>query len=110
MPTARAKRSPPDSPPGLTPRADAGQVLAAVEDWLGTLELDELGSARAALARTLAMKLDQVLHVDSGQAAMAVPGISKELREVLDAIEEASDDSTEFVGNLFTAVGDSAQS
>jgi hypothetical protein len=55
----------------------------------------------------LAAKLDQVLHVDAAQAAMAVPGISKELREVLDAIQEASDDAEEFVTGLFSGVHDS---
>ncbi len=87
-----------------------GQVLGALEKLLGTLELDELGETRAALARTLAEKLDQVRKSDVAQAAMAVPGISKELREVLDAIQEASDDSQEFVKSLFGAVGDSAES
>lgn len=89
--------------------ADVLSVRAAVDDWLKTLELDELGAARASLARTLATKLDQTLKADSGQAAMAVPGISKELREVLDAIQEASDDSQEFVSDLFAPVGDSAK-
>lgn len=77
-------------------------VLQAVEGLLGTIELDELGAARAALARALAEKVDQVLVSEGGQAAQALPAISKELREVLDAIREASDDSAEYVSGLFT--------
>lgn len=84
-------------------------VLEAVEKLLATIELDELGEARAALARTLASKLDQVLHAASASAAIAAPAISKELREVFDAIQEASDDSAEYVTGLFAPVGNSAE-
>lgn len=85
-------------------------VKEAVEGLLGTIDLDKLGEARASLARALAEKMDQVLVSDSGQAAQALPAISKELREVIDAIQEASDDSAEFVSGLFAKVGDSAES
>lgn len=72
------------------------------------MELDELGEVRAEQARTLATQLDRLKGNDAGAAAMAVPGTSKELREVLDALQEASDDAAEYVDGLFAAVGDSA--
>src|ERR1700730_6111050 len=85
-------------------------VLAVLERWLTSQELDQLGDVRAAQGRALAAKLDQVRRADASAAEMAAPGISKELREVLDAIQEASDDSAEFVTGLFAEVGDSAKS
>ena len=85
-------------------------VLQSVNALLATIELDELGEARASLARVLAEKMDQLLVADGGQVAQALPAISKELREVIDAIQEASDDSAEFVTGLFSKVGDSAKS
>lgn len=94
------------------PRDDApkGRVADALEKLLGTLDLDELGDTRAALARSLALKVDQVLYHDSPEAAKAMAGISKELREVLEAIQEASDDSADYVDGLFAPVGNSAKS
>lgn len=84
-------------------------VLAAVESLLSEWELDAMGNARAALARLLAAKLDQVRSSEVAQAALAVPGISRELREVLDAIQEQADDNAEFVAGLFAPVGDSTK-
>lgn len=86
-----------------------GRVSAALEALLATLDLDELGETRAALARTLATKIDAVLYDGHATAAMALPGISKELREVLEAIQEATDDSADYVGGLFAPVGNSAK-
>lgn len=98
--------------PARTPRRQPKKVSVsvAVERMLADLELDNVGEARAALVRALAGKLDQVRASDAAQAALAVPGISRELRELLDAIREATDDTQEFVSGLFTAVGDSAKS
>lgn len=85
----------------------AGSVLTALEKLLDSLDLDEFDEARAAVARTLAIKLDQAsVSADS----LAVPGTAKELREIIDVFQEASDDAQEFVANLFAPVGDSAQS
>jgi ABC-type polar amino acid transport system ATPase subunit len=85
-------------------------VASAVEKWLASMDLDQLGEARAALARTLATKLDQLLVDDVSASALAVPGTSRELREILDALQEASDDAQEFVGGLFSEVEHSAKS
>lgn len=78
-------------------------VLAALEAYLSPLELDALGETQAALARSLAIKLTQALRLDSAQAAMALPGLARELREVLDQIQGASDDNQDFVSGLFAA-------
>lgn len=77
-------------------------MLAAVDRWLKTLELDDDVSTRAAIARALATKLDESVAADSGPAAMAAAGIAKELRDVLDAIREATDtEASDFIADLF---------
>lgn len=83
-------------------------VLSAIGRLLDSTDLDDLGEVRATLARALARKLDEAVADSHATSAMAVPGISKELREVLEAIQEASDDAAEYVGGLFSSVGDSA--
>lgn len=89
-------RTPPPSP-----------VFEKVTALLATVELDDLGSARAAIALTLAMKLDEASRSDSGAIAMAIAGISKELRAVLDTILEGTAEDDEFVASLYSEVGDS---
>jgi hypothetical protein len=76
-------------------------VLAALDAFLATLELDEAGATSAAIARTLAEKLDQARRDRTGAVAMAVAGLAKELRSVLEAIVEATADPDEFVAGLF---------
>ena len=89
--------------------ANAQDVAGAVAWFVGSLgELDELGGLRAALAAALAGKLDQLRGADTAQAALAVPGISRELRELLGEIQGASDDTQEFVAGLFASVEGSA--
>lgn len=96
-----AAKAPPKAAPkrkmSRKPRQPAG-VLSALEHLLRSIELDDFGQARAAIARTLAEKFDKAPE----------PGIAKELRELIDAFQEASDDSHEFVSDLFAPVGDSA--
>lgn len=79
---------------------------AALAVLLGTLELDDAGEMRAAIARALASKLDDSVLDKSGPTAMATAGIAKELREVVDAILEATGDDGAFVADLFAEVGD----
>lgn len=79
------------------------QVAAAVDAFLATLDLDEAGKASAAIARTLAVKLDQARTDTTGAIAMATAGLAKELRSVLDAIIDASSDAGDFVAGLFGA-------
>lgn len=81
------------------------QVLAAVDAYLATLNLDEVGKARAAIARTLATKLDQARADTTGAVAMATSSLARELRETLEAIVEASIDNDEFVAGLFGGDG-----
>ena len=87
-----------------TSRPAAG-VAMAVEKLLTTVDLDEAGEAKAAIARALATKLDQATASDAGPVAMSMAGIAKELREVVDAILEASDDDGAFVADLFQRPG-----
>lgn len=90
------------------PRAPVDRsVSAALERLLKSVELDEAGDAKAAIARALATKLDQSAGSDSGPVAMATAGIARELREVIDAILEANEDDEGFVPDLFSEVGNS---
>ena len=82
-------------------------VSEAVDGWLATVELDELGDTRASIARALAQKLDEAGHQDSGSIAMAMSGIAKELRATIDAIRDDSGGVDLFLADLFGQVGDS---
>lgn len=85
------------------PPRSSSRVSPAVDSWLGTVELDEAGKVRAALARSLAAALDEAAGADSGAMAMATAGIAKELRAVVDAILEDTEDDGDFVADLFAA-------
>ncbi len=76
-------------------------VKATLDVLLKTLDLDEAGKTKAAIAGALAAKLDEAALSDSGAVAMATAGIAKELREVVDAILEATASDGEFVADLF---------
>jgi hypothetical protein len=75
---------------------------AQLEVWLARVQLDDAGEMSAAIARALASKLDSVQDDDSGAAAMAISGIAKELRAVIDEIRDSSGDRQEFVSDLFS--------
>jgi hypothetical protein len=86
-------------------------VADATENFLATVELDELGEARAAIALTLATKLDACLKNDAASVAMAVAGMSKELRECLAEIVDANDSSAEeFLQGVFAPLGNPSNS
>jgi hypothetical protein len=76
---------------------------------LATVDLDAAGEAKAAIGRALAAKLDQAAASDGGAVAMSVPGIARELREIVDAILEAQSDSDGFVVDLFSKVGNTSK-
>jgi hypothetical protein len=76
---------------------------------LATLELDEAGDAKAAIARALARKLDDAAGAQGGAVAMSVPGIARELREIVDAILDGASDSDGFVVDLFSKVGNTSK-
>jgi len=82
-------------------------VYETVGLLLEGIELDAERAPHAAIALNLARKLDEAAHSDSGAIAMAVAGISKELRAVLDTILEDSAQDDEFVADLYSEVGDS---
>jgi hypothetical protein len=88
------------------PGAALPSVVRAVETFLRTLDLDEMGDAKAAIARALALKLDKTQHSTVGIEAQAVASIAKELRAVLDEIRDATSDASEFAAGLFSEVGD----
>jgi hypothetical protein len=82
--------------------------LEALNGLLATVDLDEAGEAKAAIGRALAAKLDQATASEGGAVAMSVPGIARELREIVDAILEATSDADGFVVDLFSKVGNSS--
>lgn len=88
--------------------ARARSNLKAVETYLGTVELDEVGEARAQIARTLAAKLDGIAGSTVASDNLAIPAIAKGLREVLDELVDLSGETESFTNGLFAAVGDSA--
>jgi hypothetical protein len=77
-------------------------VSHAVDSLLASYELDELGQARAAIARTLAAKLDDARELKAASVFIALPSLSKELRETLAAISDSQMDVEEFVTGLFS--------
>lgn len=80
---------------------DPTSVTVAIDNLLKGMELDPLGETNAAIARALAGKLDEARRSDSGAIAMAIAGIAKELRAVVDSILATSGDNQEFVADLF---------
>jgi hypothetical protein len=81
-------------------------VAEAIQNFLATVDLDELGEAHAAIALTVATKLDACLRSEAASVAMAVPDMSKELRQCLAAISMATlTEKSSFTG-LFAPVGD----
>lgn len=78
----------------------------ALDQLLATIDLDEAGLVNAAIARALALKLDEAGRSDSGTIAMAISGIAKELRSVVESILEGVAERDEFVEGLFSEVGD----
>lgn len=79
-----------------------GDVKTAIEALLDGLDLDPATTANAAIARALADKLDETREAESSAASMAIAGIAKELRAVIDEIRSATDDQGEFVTDLFS--------
>lgn len=77
-------------------------VTAAVQALLDGRELDAGGEAKAAIALALAAKLDEAAGSDSGAIAMAVAGISKELRATLADVMSDDDGGEGFVADLFS--------
>lgn len=84
-------------------------VIDSLEAYLATLTSMEYSDVVLAdTARALAIKIDSLQHNERATAAMALPALTRELREVLEAIRGDDDGSQEFVADLFAPVGDSA--
>ena len=88
--------------PARRTAAPKGQVLTALDAFLRTLDLDEAQQTNAAIARALATKLDQAKADQTGAVAMAVAGLAKELRSVVDAIADATSGDDDLMGDLFS--------
>ena len=78
-------------------------VTETVEALLKTLDLDELGQARAATALVIAEKLDDARGLKAGVVMAAVPSLSRELSVVLAVLTE-TDEAGDFVESLFRGV------
>lgn len=76
-------------------------VKTAVDRFLETLELDELGKARAEIARALAINLDSSTQDDRASVIMAVSSISKELRETLAQLSDGDSEAVDWAQSLF---------
>ena len=80
---------------------------AAFEKFLQTVELDEALEARAAVGRALARRLDEADSTRlAGQAVVAIPAIAKELRAVIDDIQERTAGDDPFLDELGLGAGD----
>ena len=97
-----AKKPAPKRAPRKPPEPTGPPVTVAVAKLLASVELDDAGRARAAIATALAAKLDEAALSDSGTIAMATAGIAKELRATLDAILDDTGEAADFVAELFT--------
>jgi hypothetical protein len=86
-----------------------GSVVDAIDRLLEGLELDDETNAKAAIARALARQLDSVVGPDApASMVLATAGIAKELREVVNALLETTGEDDEFTVDLFSEVGNSA--
>jgi hypothetical protein len=78
----------------------AGGVASAVRALLQRAGLNPEGDVEAATAVVLAEKLDQCRESLTAQSAMAVPGVSRALQEVLDQVRGAVGDGRPRLGAL----------
>ena len=90
-----------------TPTVDGPEhsALEDLEALLASQELDEHARFQAGVARRLALRLDKVSVSDKAQDALAMPQIAKELRAVVAAIMDVSQDDKEWLAGLLTKVG-----
>lgn len=93
-------------PTAGTPDRSAADDLEAL---LATQQLDERQRFDAGVARRLAVRLDKVSLSDKAQDAMAMPQIAKELRAVVAAIMDVSQDDKQWLADLSTPLGDTAE-
>lgn len=85
----------------------ATSTLAAFEAFLATVQLNEALEARAAIGRALARQLDEAdTSRLAGTAVQAIPSMAKELRAVIDEIQERSQGDDEFLNAVFGSDGE----
>jgi hypothetical protein len=75
--------------------ATGSNVVAAVTQFLASVTIDEKSAPRAAIALTLAEKLD------AGDEGTQYAPIAKELNSTLDAIMAAQREGDSFIANIF---------
>ncbi len=76
-------------------------VVAAVDAFLASLVgLDPAGKAKAAIARSLAVKLEQAETTENGAVAQASAGIARELSATLDALSETQNADDELLASI----------
>jgi len=86
QPARPPRRSKPLSP-GRGRPPSTGPVFEAVVTYVDGLILDELGDARAAIALSLALSIDQASSRRTpGMVKVAVPEMTKQLRAALDEL------------------------
>jgi len=83
-----------------------GSAVEDLDNLLAGQELDDSQRFLAGVAKRLAQRLDSVAVSTKAQDALAMPQIAKELRAVVAEIMGASQDDKEWLGSLFTQVGD----
>lgn len=84
-------------------------VRESLETYLATLTgIEYREVVLADTARALATKIDSLEHNERATAAMALPSLTRELRDVLEALKGDDDGSQEFITDLFAPVGDAA--
>jgi hypothetical protein len=80
--------------------ATGSNVFRAVTTFLETMTIDEATAPKAAIALTLALKLDDV----DGEGTQLAP-IAKELRATLDSIMDAQREGDSFIAGIFATDG-----
>ena len=78
-----------------------GETAEALERLLAGTQLDARGEFNAAVARSLAAKLDEARTSVIAAVAMAAPSIAKELRTVVEDIMGTTEDTKGWVADIF---------
>lgn len=79
-----------DLPPRAEPETRDGEVSEAVERYLDRVTLNRRDEALAAIARSLASKLDSATSSESATAAAAAPRLAAELASILETLEDSA--------------------
>jgi hypothetical protein len=85
----------------LPKRRPVWNAVSALVDSLG--ELDPAALARAEVAKSLALKVDQAASAKTGSMALAVSSLSRELSRAIDSLVDPSKDQSaaELISAIF---------